>query len=296
MQKSRYSLSKTLPSTSVNIDLLKDLENYILNEVFKLLGISSREVLRINALVNEIGESLDLKIDKTLPNFKEQLVNSLISELRQKDLKSLKIAGSENQRYSEKYQFIITDNFGEEEYNRVGSFKKNKFDNQTNGIKLQYTILDYQEDISLEIKLLFGYKRPNSELSISMTSNRAKELVKGIQESILQIIKNYQNTNFIYSEETKFGRVIPLISLAAIFLVLHFIEIEKHVIAYFILFCILILTFGRAYLRKLKPYCEFDTRAQNNRNDIVKWLIRLVIGFFITGIIFTAFRKSILHF
>jgi hypothetical protein len=296
MQKSRYSLSKTLPSTSVNIDLLKDLENYILNEVFKLLGISSREAIRINALVNKLGENLDLKIDKTLPNFKEQLVNSLITELRQKDLNSLNIVGEENQRYSEKYQFIITDNFGEEEYNKAASFNKNKFDNQTNGIKLQYTIHDYQENTSLEIKLLFGHKRSNSELLISMTSNRAKELVKGIQESILQIIKNYQTSNFIYSEETKLGRAIPLLSVSSIFLVLYLIEIKRHEIAYLVSFCILAFTFGRMHLRKLKPYSEFDTRAQNSRNDIVKWLIRLVIGFFITGIIFTAFRKSILHF
>ena len=285
---------------TVDINLLKELEDYLLNQVFKLLNIDEREKIRIAELVEESRNSLEDKFEEAINNDEtlQNQLGELLKEMRENTLNSFKMfrkAKLENKRYSENYSFHIVDDFGEEEYNKVADFNKAKFDNHINRVHLYYSLYDYDKELNLEIRISFGLSRSYSELSISMTSQRAKEIAMGIERSIFSIIKNYKNSNYIYADRIGFDAIFTGVCVGGITMALLTI---RYYLVESLTAILIILGFlsYRTLLKKYKPYCEFDTRQQEKYNESVKWFNRLMIGFLITGILLVGLRKYFLNY
>ncbi|MFK7935589.1 MAG: hypothetical protein AB8G22_18890 [Saprospiraceae bacterium] len=294
---SRYKFTKKLHSTSVNLELLMQLENYILDHLFKLLEIENREIIKIEKIKKTFKEIIDEEIKNIVQkeDSTSEDIENLVDKIRRNNIDNFIAFNRSLEKYNEKYKFLIEDYLGEEEFNRVADFNRSKFDNNTKRVRLDYSILDYERGSHLNISISFDKSKLFSEISISMTSVGAKELASGIESSISSIIKNYRNSNYLFAERVNVDFIVMILNIflpILALLIFKYYPVESIIIFAFVLS----LNLYKKYMRRYKPYCEFDTREQEEFNDKAKWFNRLIIGFLITGVAFVFLRKYLLNF
>jgi hypothetical protein len=169
-------------------------------------------------------------------------------------------------------------------YKPVNRYTQSQFNNdvQVVSIELGYTDERIAENSrAILILLRFGVTSEDSELSVTLQDNGAKEKAMMIVDQLLRVLEANKNMNGVFYP----NEFVPTL----VFVVGFIIGLSGLMFENKIMKSLCIIIFGAAIYfvahRFTKGYCSFDSKHQNRLNLFFKWLTRAVVLFVIIMIL-----------
>lgn len=183
---------------------------------------------------------------------------------------------------------------GTEKFKPASKYKQQLFDNDIERITFEvnyYTASSPIERQAIVLIIRFSRSSDDTDLSISLKTQAAKEKALGFKESLLKQLGQNKNMNWIpYPNE-----VMPTLIFVGGFIALLFVLM----LASPILKTIFLLFFAAAiYLvmhRFLKGYCSFDSNRQKRMDSMFKWTVNTITAFIIVSLL-TPLRRQLWGF
>lgn len=173
----------------------------------------------------------------------------------------------------------IIDRYGKETLNCIGDFHSLRFDNTTTRVDLTLNIEGVK---SLDIEVTLDRDRGNSEITVNVTSENARQDALSVQNRILQIVESASTLGWIFHPPMLVSLFIYLLAMALAFLPIFYKQLGFSADGWFYYFTISQSTFYGYLLvgSKFKTYTSFDTQTYHRW----EWIINLVVIAFIIGV------------
>lgn len=257
--KSRYTINEKISTVFIDKEFVEKIESYLKIKIPKLLGIET------------LDESL-----KTQSGLLNTSLNDLVENMKKN------------------YEITIFDTLGEEIIYTIHDYQGKQFSNGVNRLLVNYKLIDDKNDSSIIVAISFGKKEKESEIQIKVEGKNAKENGVGIYNVIKKLIHDNKTNNHLIYPNGLVDFLIVVIGFSSFIMLLN----DEWKLAYRIIggFGLILTIFYKQILPKFKPYCEFDTKRQQEHNRVIFWMITSLIGFSIFGVLFIWMRKEIFGF
>lgn len=189
----------------------------------------------------------------------------------------------------------IEDGFGTEIISSINDYAPQGFMDSISRVRLMGCYCSNGKEL-LKVTISFGKDRLYSQLSISSNLNKAREIAMGIYERISRLCEPNKNSNWIYNPKISIGALLFGLMFGSLSIIPIFFYQVSPVWKFFIIFIVCCLVIYNTILKRLKPYCAFDSGAQHRADRFANWFFYGVLSFGVFGILFTFFRRSLLGF
>jgi hypothetical protein len=194
------------------------------------------------------------------------------------------------------YRISIKEKIGTETLVGITDCSSGTFSDGTTAIEMRWSN-GYQAATRLEILVDFDREYYLSKVRVECTGPIAREMAKGVAESILRLVDSHRTQNWLFNPFQV--PVTASMSGLAAFVLLYFgvagvIIGEARALyaiagaAFMVWVC-----FSAQYFR---PYTSFDTRRQRLLNRVWLWFSLGVLGFVVFGTLLPTLRKGLFGF
>lgn len=185
-------------------------------------------------------------------------------------------------RRSVSYGVEMEDSIGTETLQSVDEFKFHIFPNDIRKVKLVMRGSATSIDIVLAVEAI------SSRLSVYIDGENAREIARGIQVRVDDIIRPLRSLNFLFAVDLSVWFIIGFVLIQVIvFSGVTFLRAQGVGIGGAGGQGISIVIGVAAFLlcSYLRPYTEFDTNLNRTKSRVFWWLVGTVMTAFITGLI-----------
>jgi hypothetical protein len=193
-------------------------------------------------------------------------------------------------------QLIIHDSHGEEKLNGIAEYKFPLFRDDIDGITINYTYSHGSNKIEMVIR--FGLVEKNTDISIVLEAEQAREKVVAIETGLQNAIFYNKNLNrVLYSIDSYNGLWFILSMAAALLLVAEDTFVSRSSFYKLICWLVIILTaFILISTNFFKSYSSFDTNKQKRLDKIYNWFFLGALSFILITSTLTSVRRAIFGF
>ncbi len=131
-------------------------------------------------------------------------------------------------------------------------------------------------EVEIEFNLTLSRRRGETEIYITVTASRPEEAALNLLAGIRKLLEQKSNRNFLYHPDSFWSAILfiafLLWSLASEYMAFSHVSAWRGV-----LISGVILTGGWAVLRRLQPYCSFDTQSQRQNDKTANVILIAVL-------------------
>lgn len=196
----------------------------------------------------------------------------------------------DREQATDNYTIEIQYSDGEEEIESIDLHSREKFSNDIEKISISY--INYLGSLN-SLKMTFSYNEFFSEIKVIVDDTHPRDVANGIINELTRKYSDNNNLNFLFHGKYGFSKYMILGLISGVFLAPLFaknISYEDTAIPQFIsLFILVALTIWHL-LSLANPYTVFDTKLNEVKQRVVKWVLYGTIG----GIVFGGLGRLIL--
>lgn len=222
----------------------------------------------------------------------KSLIESLENYFNKEIIEIINLHSTEEQKIHKSFEILLHDSHGQESYTSIKDYKLPLFRNDVKGITVEFKVFAPNKDV--KISLRFGSKEENSDISITLSDENAREKVSAIEHGILSIIDHNKTLNWLLFPNQYIGSIAFLVFAYFGLLAISGDSSKKEAFIYGSLFWSGVIYFW--IFQYFKGYCSFDTNKQKQLDKWFNWLIMGLAGFLLFTSLLTSFRRSIFGF
>jgi hypothetical protein len=174
------------------------------------------------------------------------------------------------------FEVILHDSHGQESYSSIKEYKLPLFRDDIKGITLSYKLFSQEKDVSISIR--FGLEQENTDLSICLNDDNAKEKVSAIENGLTSILNSQRTLNWLLFPNQLIGSITILGTMYFGLVAISSDVTKKEAFIYGCLFWA-----GLSYFwifHYFKKYSTFDTPRQKQLDKGFAWFITGLAGLF----------------
>jgi hypothetical protein len=187
---------------------------------------------------------------------------------------------------------ILHDSQGTETYSAIKEYQFQLFRNDINAITLNFEVVNNEKHLKLTLR--FGKDDSNSDLSISLSDNNAREKISAITNGVTIILDQNKNLNRFFYLPSFIGGIMTIGGLFSGIFSLQDDYSRKEKFIFALIFFSIVFYF--ITINVFKHYSSFDTKKQKELDKWFNWLVTGLLGFLLFSTLLTTVRKNLFGF